>query len=250
MNNGYFKDKTVVVTGASSGIGWHTARLFAQAGAKVLAHCHRNCEGLKALTKEGDVSGVQSDLSTPVGIEPIKIAVHERLNGRVDVLVNNAGSLLRRARFLDLEPQLWDSVLALNLSSAYWCARAFLPSMLGRKEGSIINVSSIAGRNGGGLGAIAYSAAKGGLIAFSKGLAREFTPQGIRVNAVSPGTVDTNYHKTFSTEQMIANAIAATPMGRMGSPEEVAEVIVFLASPAASYISGETIEINGGALMD
>lgn len=250
MNNGYFKDKTVVVTGASSGIGWHTARLFAQAGAKVLAHCNRNCEGLKALTKEGYVSGVQSDLSTPTGVEPIKTAVQERLNGRIDVLVNNAGSLVRRARFLDLDPQLWDTVVALNLSSAYWCARAFLPSMLGRKEGSIINVSSIAGRNGGGLGAIAYAAAKGGLIAFTKGLAREFTPQGIRVNAVSPGTVDTNYHKTFSTGQMIANAIAATPLGRIGRPEEVAEVIVFLASPAASYISGETIEINGGALMD
>lgn len=250
MNNGFFKDRIVVVTGASSGIGWYTARLFARAGAKVLAHCNRNCDGLEALTKEGEVTGVQSDLSTPVGIEPIKIAVNERFHGRVDVLVNNAGSLVRRARFLDLDPQLWDSVLALNLTSAYWCARAFLPSMLGRKEGSIINVSSIAGRNGGGLGAIAYSAAKGGLIAFTKGLAREFAPHGIRVNAVAPGTVDTNYHKTFSTEQMLASAIAATPMGRVGRPEEVAEVIVFLASPAASYISGETIEVNGGALMD
>ena len=122
--------------------------------------------------------------------------------------------------------------------------------MVERKEGCIINVSSIAGRNGGGLGAIAYSTAKGGLIAFTKGLAREFAPHGIRVNAVSPGTVDTNYHKTFSTAQMIANAVAATPLGRLGQPEEIAKVIVFLASPDASYIAGETIEVNGGALMD
>ncbi len=245
-----FESKVVVVTGASSGIGWHTARLFAREGACVLAHYHRNSRGAEALKAEGSVITVESDLATSAGVEPLKATVQQRFGGRVDVLVNNAGSLVRRVRFLDLDEQVWDTVLNLNLKSAYLCCRAFLPAMVERKEGVIVNVSSIAGRNGGGLGAIAYSSAKGALLTFTKGLAREFAPLGIRVNAVSPGTIDTNYHKTFSTEAMIEAAVAATPLGRIGRPEEVAETIFFLASSKASYLAGETIEVNGGALMD
>jgi 3-oxoacyl-[acyl-carrier protein] reductase len=250
MDSGEFEGKVVVVTGASSGIGWHAARLFARAGARLLAHCHRNCDGAAALAAEGDVVSVQADLSQPSGIEPLQTAVQARFGGRVDVLVNNAGSLVRRAPFLALDEPLWDAVMSLNVKSAYLCSRAFLPAMLARQDGAIVNVSSIAGRNGGGLGAVAYSSAKAALIGFTKGLAKEFAPQGIRVNAVSPGTIDTNYHKTFSSETMIKAAVAATPLGRLGRPEEVAEVILFLASQRASYLVGETIEVNGGALMD
>jgi 3-oxoacyl-[acyl-carrier protein] reductase len=245
-----FQDRNVLVTGASRGMGWHTARLFAQAGARVLAHYNSNAEGVAALKTEGDVTAVQADLGCPEGVEPLRAAADAAFGGRVDILVNNAGSLVRRARFLELDEALWDTVFNLNLKSAYLCCRAFLPGMVERKEGCIINVTSVAARFGGGLGAIAYSSAKAGILTFTKGLAREFAPLGIRVNAVSPGTIDTNYHQTFSTPAMLEAARASTPIGRLGRPEEIAEVILFLASPAASYIVGETIEVNGGALMD
>ena len=245
-----FERKCVVVTGASSGIGWHAARLFALAGARVLAHYNRNREGAESLAAEGNVAAVQADLPESAGIEPLRSAVASHLGGRVDVLVNNAGSLVQRRRFLELDEALWDTVFALNLKSAYLCSRAFLPGMLERGDGAIINVSSIAGRNGGGLGAIAYASAKGGMITFTKGLAREFSPRGIRVNCVAPGTIDTNYHKAFSTQQMLDAVVAGTPAGRLGRPEECAEVILFLASTRSSFITGETIEVNGGFLMD
>ena len=122
--------------------------------------------------------------------------------------------------------------------------------MIERKSGSIINVTSIAGRTGGGLGAIHYASAKGGIISFTKGLAKELAPFGIRVNAVSPGVIDTPYHEQFSTPEMMQANVNATPLGRIGTAEEIAKVIVFLASDAASYVVGETIEVNGGMFMD
>jgi NAD(P)-dependent dehydrogenase (short-subunit alcohol dehydrogenase family) len=121
--------------------------------------------------------------------------------------------------------------------------------MVERKTGTIVNVVSIAGRNGGGPGAMAYASAKGGLIAFTKGLAKELAPSGIRVNAVSPGVIDTPFHEVFSTPEMIKTFVAGIPMGRIGTAVECATVIAFLASQAASYIAGETIEVNGGQLM-
>jgi len=121
--------------------------------------------------------------------------------------------------------------------------------MAQRGSGVIVNVSSVAARNGGGLGALAYSAAKAALSTATKGLAKEFAPQGIRVNAVSPGTIDTDYHQTFSTAAMLDAVRATTPMGRLGTSEEVADVIVFLAGDAARFIQGQVIEVNGGFLM-
>jgi 3-oxoacyl-[acyl-carrier protein] reductase len=123
------------------------------------------------------------------------------------------------------------------------------PSMVERKSGAIINIVSIAGRNGGGPGALAYATAKGGLITFTKGLAKELAASGVRVNAVSPGVIDTPFHEVFSTPEMIKNFVAGIPLGRVGTAMECATVIAFLASEAASYIVGETIEVNGGQLM-
>jgi 3-oxoacyl-[acyl-carrier protein] reductase len=170
--------------------------------------------------------------------------------GPLDILVNNAGSLIERLRILDLTESRWDEVIDLNLKSAFLCSRAVIPSMIERKRGVIINVSSIAGRTGGGLGAIHYASAKGGLISFTKGLAKELAPLGIRVNAVTPGVIDTAYHEQFSTAEMIKSAVNATPLGRVGTAQEVANVITFLAAEEASYLIGETIEINGGLYMD
>jgi 3-oxoacyl-[acyl-carrier protein] reductase len=176
----------------------------------------------------------------------------QRINnelGPIDILVNNAGSLVQRLNILDLNEAVWDEVLDLNLKSAFLCSKAVAASMMNRRSGSIVNVSSIAGRNGGALGSIHYSTAKGGLITFTKGLAKELAPYGVRVNAVSPGVVDTPYHKQFSTAEMMKAYVGMIPQGRIGDPNEVATVIAFLASGASSYLSGETIEINGGMLM-
>ena len=245
-----FQGKTVVVTGASSGIGWHTARLFAGAGARVVAHYHRNREGAEKLLAEGDVALARSDFSISAGIKPLVAAVEKRFAGRVDVLVNNAGSLLRRARILEVDEALWDTVMNLNLKSVYLCCRAFLPGMVERKDGAIVNVSSIAARNGGGPGASVYAAAKGALITLTKGMAKEFAPLGVRINAVAPGVILTPFHEQFSTPAILEAFRAAVPLGRLGRPEEVAEAILFLASSRAGFLIGETIEINGGMLMD
>jgi 3-oxoacyl-[acyl-carrier protein] reductase len=121
--------------------------------------------------------------------------------------------------------------------------------LIERKRGAIVNVSSIAGRNGGGPGASAYASAKGGLISFTKALAKELAPQGVRVNAVSPGVIETPFHERFSTPEMMRNFVTAIPLGRVGTPMECANVIAFLASDAASFVIGETIEVNGGQLM-
>jgi 3-oxoacyl-[acyl-carrier protein] reductase len=139
--------------------------------------------------------------------------------------------------------------MALNLDSAFFLAQTVLRGMVERKRGFIVNVSSVAARNGGGLGALAYATAKAALSTMTKGLAKEFAPLGIRVNAVSPGTIDTNYHRTFSTEQILNGVKSATPMGRLGTSEEIADVIVFLCSPAARFMQGQVVEVNGGFLM-
>jgi 3-oxoacyl-[acyl-carrier protein] reductase len=137
----------------------------------------------------------------------------------------------------------------LNLTSVMLCSQAVATSMIERKRGAIINIVSIAGRTGGGPGAAAYSVAKGGLITFTKSLAKELAPHGVRVNAISPGVIDTPFHQIFSTPEMIRNFITTIPLGRVGTPLECAKVIAFLASDASSYIVGETIEVNGGQLM-
>src|SRR5207237_6490969 len=144
--------------------------------------------------------------------------------GPIDILVNNAGSLIERLRILELTEERWDEVIDLNLKSAYLCCRAVAASMIERKTGAMVNVSSIAGRTGGALGSIHYSTAKGGLITFTKGLAKELAPFGVRVNAVSPGVIDTAYHEQFSSPEMMKSYVAAIPLGRIGTPAEVAKV--------------------------
>jgi len=156
---------------------------------------------------------------------------------------------LERMKILDVTEERWDEIMDLNLKSAVLCSQAVAGSMIERKSGNIVNIVSIAGRNGGGPGAGAYATAKGGLITFTKSLAKELAPHGVRVNAVSPGVIDTPFHEVFSTPEMIRNFVAGIPLGRVGTSMECAQVIAFLASNAASYVVGETIEVNGGQLM-
>ena len=249
----YLQGKVALVTGGSSGIGRATAQTLAKHGAKVAINFHRNEAGAEEARKQiveagGDAITIQADV-TRAG--DVRAMVQQASSlGPIDILVNNAGSLIERLKILELTEERWDQVIDLNLKSAFLCCQAVAGSMIERKTGAIINVSSIAGRNGGALGSIHYSAAKGGLITFTKGLAKELAQSGVRVNAVSPGVIDTPYHEQFSSPEMMKNYAGMIPLGRVGTPQEVAEVICFLASAASGYLVGETFEINGGMFMD
>lgn len=252
-----FTGKVVLVTGGSSGIGRATAEFFGQCGASVAVSYLKNQAGAEAAVSTIHGGGaateraiaIQADVINTREISDMVSEVERRL-GSVDILVNNAGSLVERLKTLELTEDRWDEVMDLNAKSAFFCAQQVIPGMLEKGSGVIVNVTSIAGRNGGAPGSIHYSSAKAALLTMTKGLAKEFASQGIRVNAVSPGVIDTPYHETFTTPETMQILRNTIPMGREGRPSEVASVIAFLASDAASYLCGETIEINGGLLMD
>lgn len=246
-------DKVALITGASSGIGAAAAILFAELGARVAVGYHGNKKGAELVRDHiasagGEAIIFQADVSRASEVQSLTGQVVNAL-GPIDILVNNAGSLLERLPILKLTEERWDAVMDLNLKSAVLCSQAVAASMMEHKAGAIINIGSIAGRNGGGPGAGPYSVAKGGLMVFTKSLAKELAPYNIRVNCVSPGVIDTPFHEVFSTPEMMANFVKMIPLGRVGTPMDCAKVIAFLASDAASYVVGETIEVNGGQLM-
>jgi len=245
--------KTALITGASSGIGAATAITFAKLGARVAIAYHHNQKGIEEVqramtTASGTAIVIQADVRQSNEIRSLVNRAADQL-GPIDILVNNAGSLVQRMKLLETTEARWDEIMNLNLKSALLCSQAVAKSMMERKSGAIINIVSIAGRNGGGPGAGAYATAKGALITLTKSMAKELAPFGIRVNGVSPGVVDTPFHEEFSTLEMVRSFISQIPLGRMGKSEEIAKVIAFLASDASSFVVGETIEANGGQLM-
>jgi len=246
--------KVALVTGASSGIGHATAKVLAECGASISVNYHRNETGAEDARAQivaagGRAIAVRADVTRAVDVLTLVESTVKEL-GPIDILVNNAGSLVERLKVLEMTEEQWDEVIDLNLKSAFLCSKAVAGGMMERKTGAIVNVSSIAGRTGGALGSAHYSSAKGGLIAFTKGLAKELGPHGVRVNAVSPGVIDTPFHQQFSTPEVMKAYVSMIPLGRIGTPAEVGKVIAFLASDAASFLAGETIEINGGMLME
>jgi 3-oxoacyl-[acyl-carrier protein] reductase len=248
-----FKGLVALVTGASSGIGAESAIAFGTRGARVLVHCNRSLDQAEEVVCKirkagGQADTVQAELSTREGLESL-ISQLKESGAAPDILVNNAGSLIKRTRILEFTPALWEQVFMLNMTSAFFLTQAVLPGMIAKGRGFVVNVSSVAARNGGGIGASAYATAKGALSTMTKALAKEFAGQGIRVNAVSPGTVDTNYHRNFSSPEILDMVAKATPAGRVGQPREIADVITFLCSEQATFIHGQVIEVNGGFLM-
>jgi 3-oxoacyl-[acyl-carrier protein] reductase len=248
------KDQVALVTGASSGIGRATAEAMARQGARVGVNYCKNQVGAEQAAETIRKAGskalvIRADVTRNADVLAMVEAVRKEW-GRIDILVNNAGDLLARRTLADMSEEYWDQIMALNLKSAFLCVRAVWEEMAARKTGCVINVSSIAARNGGGPGAAAYSAAKGALLTYTKSLAKELAPHGIRVNGIAPGVIATPYHERHSPGEVFQRFIASIPLGRAGTAEEIADVIVFLASPAARYIIGETIEVNGGMLMD
>ena len=245
--------RVALVTGASSGIGAATAETLAALGARVALGYHRNRQGAEDTSERiraagGTALAVRADVRRSEDIHALVDRAVAEL-GPIDILVNNAGSLVARYNILEVTDERINEIVSLNFTSAVLTSQAVAASMIERRRGAIVNVVSIAGHNGGGPGAGAYAASKAALTAFTKSLAKELAPQGVRVNAVSPGVIDTPFHEVFSTPEMIQNFVKMIPLGRIGTAAECATVIAFLASDAASYVVGETIEVNGGQLM-
>lgn len=245
--------KTALITGASSGIGAATASLFADLGAAVAIGYHHNEQGAfevrdRIVARGGRAVAFMADVRR---VHQVHILVRQAIEtlGPIDILVNNAGSLVERQTLWEISEERLDEILALNLKSAVFATQAVSESMVARGHGAIINVVSIAGQGGGGRGAGAYAAAKAALTAFTKSNAKELAPLGVRVNAVAPGVIDTPFHEVFSTPEMLRQFISTIPLGRIGTSAECASVIAFLASDAASFLVGETIDVNGGQAM-
>jgi 3-oxoacyl-[acyl-carrier protein] reductase len=254
MTNSVFNlaGRTALITGASSGIGAATADVMAALGAAVAIGYHANAAGAadvrgRITQAGGRAVAIRGDVTKPDQVRAVVDQAREQL-GPIDVLVNNAGAIVGRYPLRDLTADRLDAVLDVNLKSAVFAAQAVAPEMIRRRRGAIVNVSSIAAHHGGGPGAGPYAAAKAALIAYTKSLAKELAPHGVRANAVAPGVIDTPFHTTTPPDVMKA-FVSAIPLGRVGSPAEVAWAIAFLASDAASFIVGETIEVNGGQLM-
>jgi 3-oxoacyl-[acyl-carrier protein] reductase len=207
-------------------------------------------EVVAALKAEGVAAAAfQADLTKSMEVAWLVDAV-TRECGPVDILVNNAGDLIARTPLLEMSEEFFHSVMDVNLTSAFLMCRAVGPAMVARKSGVIINMSSLAAWNGGGPGAGAYSTAKGAIVSFTKALAKEMSPHGIRVNCVAPGLIgETAFHGRFTAPAAFENAAKGVLLGRAGTPDEVASVVAFLASSDASFLTGETIEINGGMNM-
>ncbi|WP_102346579.1 SDR family NAD(P)-dependent oxidoreductase [Bacillus sp. Marseille-P3661] len=249
-----FEGQVVWITGSSTGIGRAAALEFAKHGADVIVHCNSSVKEAEEVVKEIEQLGrksmlVQGDVSIKSDVEAMVAHIKENF-GRIDVLMNNAGSMVKRARLEDIDEELWDRIMDVNLKSVFLVTKAVFPMMKEQGKGKIINVTSIAARNGGGYGSITYAASKGGVSTLTRGLAKDLVEYNILVNAISPGVISTPFHDRFSPTPIREKQLTSIPLGREGTPEETIGAALFLASDYAKYITGEIIEVNGGQLMD
>lgn len=242
------ENKVAIVTGAGRDIGKTAAIKLAEAGADVVVNYHSSKEGaedtVRQIKENGrDAIAVQADVTDADDVEKLVDRTLSEFGDEIHVLVNNAGGLKGRHEIEEMEEEFWDDVVELNFKSVFLVTRATTPHM---PEGSsIVNMSSLAARNGGGSGAIAYASSKAGVMTFTRGLAKELGPR-VRVNCVSPGMIDTTFHDTFTPDEARKNVEESVPRRRQGTTEDVANAILFLATDASDYITGESVEINGG----
>jgi len=242
-------DKVSVVTGGVQGIGRAIALSLARRGSDVVVLDMKDEGSAELLSEIRSFGRTSLFVKANVGIlSDVEAAAKSILDslGKVDILVNNAG-ITRDALLVRMEEKNWDSVMEVNLKGTFNCTRVFLREMLKRRYGRIINVSSIVGIMGNA-GQSNYAASKAGVIGFAKSVAKEVASRGITVNAVAPGFIDTAMTQVLSAEAK-TSFMSSIPLGRMGSPEDVANAVAFLASDSASYITGQTIHVDGGMLM-
>ncbi len=238
--------RTVLISGGDRGIGAAAARAFYAAGYRVAVLYHTHAEAAASLEKElPGCTVVQCDVASRASCELAFHAVEQAM-GRVDVLVSNAG-IAQQKLFTDITPDEWQHMLDVNLTGAFYLCQLVLPGMIRRKQGRILTVSSMWGQTGGSC-EVHYSAAKAGLIGLTKALAKEEGPSGITVNCVAPGVIDTDMMAAFTAEDKAALA-EETPVGRLGTADEVAKLLVFLAGEDAGYITGQVFGVNGGLVI-
>jgi 3-oxoacyl-[acyl-carrier protein] reductase len=246
--------RKVLVTGGSTGIGAAVACAFGACGAEVAVHYHESRDAAAAVVDDIVRSGgrgavVQADLSSDEAAGNLVQKVEVMLGG-LDLLINNAGSILGRTPTLELRIDDYRKILDLNLTAAFLTCQAAIPVFRRCGGGAIINTTSLAARMGGGPGTVAYAAAKAGISTMTRGLAKEFAPDGIRVNAVAPGFIRTPLHDRYTAAAILENFEKSVPLGRLGEPEDCVGAYLFLACGSLSgYVTGQTIEVNGGILM-
>jgi len=245
------KDRIAVVTGGSRGIGRAIAMTLAAAGATVIVNYQRNAaaadETVAAITAaDGAAISIQADVSVSADVERLFKTVLDQY-GTVDILVNNAG-ITRDTLLLRMKEDDFDTVIDTNLRGVYLCTKAALRPMTRARSGRIINITSVVGLIGNA-GQSNYAAAKAGIIGFTRAVAREMASRGITVNAVAPGYIETELTAGLG-EQVRAAILEAIPLGRLGTPQDVANLVCFLASDAAAYITGQTLTVDGGMVMN
>lgn len=249
-----FKGANVVITGAGRGIGLEIARQFLDCGAHVLLHGGRSAHGprpdfLENAVAEARAHIVYSDFLVEGGIGTLLQRV-DGLFPHVDVLINNAGTMVGRFPAADLTDEQYETVVRLNQTSVVEVTRALLRSLRRAPRAAIVNTVSISALTGGSPGSAIYSATKAFVATYSKGLARELAPEGIRVNCVSPGTITTDFHSRYSSAEKLEATRKTIPLQRLGTAEDCAPAYLFLSSNALSgYITGQVLEVNGGQLI-
>ena len=246
--------RRALVTGAGHGIGRAIALRLAEAGADVVVHYANSAEAAKdtvtAIEQTGGrAAAIQADCTREAEVEALLADTLDVLGGEIDILVNNAGHLVERRAIADMDIALWQQIIDVNVLSTFLVTRAAIPS-LSATRGRIVNMGSLAGHNGGGAGSVAYATAKAAVHGFTRALAKELAADGITVIALAPGFIgQTAFHDTFTPDAARENIVAGIPLQREGTPDDVAGAVLYLVSSLGEYVTGQTLEVNGGLLM-
>lgn len=244
-----FSGKTAIITGGSRDIGKAISIAFAREGANVVINYHHNEDAAKdtlaAIEQAGGKAIIaKGDMTKPADVDAVVKAAVDAFGKDIHILVNVVGGMVERRPLADMDYDFFEYVMRLNMTSTFLATKAVVPHM--PKGGAIVNFASQAGRDGGGPGACAYASSKGAVMTFTRGMAKELGPKGIRVNSLCPGMIDTSFHDTFTKDEVRTNVAASTPLRRQGDAAETADAAVYLASDEASFITGANVDINGG----